>query len=227
MSYVKRLPLALISLPLILLGGCKSDNDIAAIGGSIGQEIHRTSCPALGVPAGTGDVTLFNPPASRDSRAIDVVATLTDLRGNCDDGFDEKHPSTTPTLATTATFRIDARRDSAVGARDVVLPYFVVILRGGTQIISKSVGQVQVHFNDGQLLASANGQTSSSVNRADATLPQGVLDKIGRKRKSKDADASIDPMSDPGVRSALNKASFEMLVGFQLTNEQLAYNATR
>ena len=84
-----------------------------------------------------------------------------------------------------------------------------------------------MHFDDGKLLASATGQTASTVNRADATLPQGVIDKIGRRRKSKDADASIDPMSDPVVRSALNKASFEMLVGFQLTNEQLAYNATR
>lgn len=223
MSIVKRLPLVLLSVALAA-GGCKSDNDISAIGGSIGKEVGRTSCPALGIPAGTGDVTLFNPPSSRDARAIDVVATITDVRGNCNDA-DEKNPA--PTLATTATFRVDARRDSAAGARDVVLPYFVVVMRGGTQIISKSVGQVQVHFDDGKLLASANGQTGSSVNRADATLPQPVLDKIGRKRKSKDADASIDPMSDPVVRSALNKASFEMLIGFQLTSEQLAYNATR
>ena len=34
-------------------------------------------------------------------------------------------------------------------------------------------------------------------------------------------------MTDPGVRAALNKASFELLVGFQLTQEQLAYNATK
>ncbi|HEY0271084.1 MAG TPA: hypothetical protein VGC10_08860 [Sphingomonas sp.] len=221
---MKRLPLAFLSLAFVVVGGCANDSDIAAIGGSIGKEIRRTSCPALGVPAETGDVTLFNPPGSRDSRAIDVVATITNVRGNCDDS-DQKNP--TPKLATTATFRVDARRDSAVGARDVVLPYFVVIMRGGTQVISKSVGQIQIHFDDGKLTASANGQTGSSVNRADATLPQPVLNKIGRKRNSKDVDASIDPMTDPVVRSALNKASFEMLLGFQLTNEQLAYNATR
>ena len=156
-----------------------------------------------------------------------MVATLTDLRGDCNDADVKKNEPASPTLATTATFRVDARRDSAAGARDVALPYFVVILRGGSTVIAKSVGQIQVHFDDGKLLASANGRTGSTVNRADATLPQGVIDKIGRKRKSKDADASIDPMSDPVVRAALNKASFEMLVGFQLTNEQLAYNATR
>jgi hypothetical protein len=226
LSIAKRLPFAILSFAFVL-GGCANNDDIAAIGGSIGKEIRRTSCPALGVPADTGDVTLFNPPASRDSRAIDVVAAITNLRGNCNDAELKKGQVASPTLATTATFRVDARRDSAVGARDVVLPYFVVIMRAGTTVISKAVGQVQVHFDDGKLLASANGQTSSTVSRADATLPQGVIDKIGRKRKSKDADASIDPMSDPGVRAALNKASFEMLVGFQLTNEQLAYNATR
>jgi hypothetical protein len=31
----------------------------------------------------------------------------------------------------------------------------------------------------------------------------------------------------PEVRAALAKASFELVVGFQLTDAQLAYNATR
>ena len=34
-------------------------------------------------------------------------------------------------------------------------------------------------------------------------------------------------MADPAIRAAVAKASFEMLIGFQLSNEQLAYNATR
>ena len=223
MSIAKRLPFALLLLPLIA-AGCAKNDEITAVGGSIGQEIKRTSCPALGVPADTGDITLFDPPASRDSRAIDVVATITNLRGNCDDS-DEKNPP--PTLATTATFRVDARRSTAAGARDVVLPYYAVVMRGGTQVVSKAMSQVLIHFDAGKLTASTTGQASSTVSRADATLPESVRNRIGRKRKAEDADASIDPMSDPSVRSALAKASFEMLIGFQLTNEQLAYNATR
>ena len=31
----------------------------------------------------------------------------------------------------------------------------------------------------------------------------------------------------PSCRAALNRATFEVLVGFQLTEQQLAYNATR
>jgi hypothetical protein len=34
-------------------------------------------------------------------------------------------------------------------------------------------------------------------------------------------------MADPVVRAAVTRASFEFLVGFQLTQDQLAYNATR
>jgi hypothetical protein len=54
-----------------------------------------------------------------------------------------------------------------------------------------------------------------------------VRKQIIRKRKAGDEDAAIDPMSEPGVRAAVARASFELLIGFQLTPEQLQYNATR
>ena len=65
------------------------------------------------------------------------------------------------------------------------------------------------------------------VSRAAATLPPEILKRINRKRKSGDADAALDPMNEPTVRDAVNKANFELLVGFQLTESQLAYNASR
>ena len=34
-------------------------------------------------------------------------------------------------------------------------------------------------------------------------------------------------MTEPEVRAALARASFELLVGFHLTDAQLGYNATR
>ena len=40
-------------------------------------------------------------------------------------------------------------------------------------------------------------------------------------------DASIDPLSRPQVRDAVARATFEHLIGFQLTQDQLVYNATR
>ena len=54
-----------------------------------------------------------------------------------------------------------------------------------------------------------------------------MREKLTRKRKAGDEDAAVDPLSTPEVRQAVLRASFETLVGFQLTAEQLKYNATR
>ena len=50
---------------------------------------------------------------------------------------------------------------------------------------------------------------------------------IAARRKAGGADAAIDPMADPQTRESINRASFEFLIGFQLTQPQLQYNATR
>lgn len=64
------------------------------------------------------------------------------------------------------------------------------------------------------------------VDAAEATLPADIR-RFTRKRRAGDADAAVDPLSDPDVKAALARAEFEVLVGFQLTQDQLAYNATR
>jgi hypothetical protein len=122
---------------------------------------------------------------------------------------------------------VQARRSNASGAREVVLPYFATVMRGGTKVVSKQLGRVAVRFEDGQLRASTSGQATATVSRAAATIPDEYVRKINRKRKAGDADAAVDPMSDPAIRAAVSNASFELLVGFQLSNEQLTYNATR
>lgn len=218
--FIRPLHFILPALGLLALGGC-ADNELDIESGTVGKKISRSACPAVAIPAQTGDVTLFDPPASRDARAIDVVATLTDLRGNCVD---------TPgsaTLNATATFRIDARRSNTDGAREVTLPYFATVLRAGTSVVSKQLGQVTLHFAAGQPRASATATASAAIQRSAAALPEDVRERITRKRKPTDADASVDPLADPKVRAAVASASFELLVGFQLTNDQLAYNATR
>src|SRR3546814_19351263 len=69
-----------------------------------------------------------------EASAIDVVANITNLRSTCDDSG--------PQLYTNATFDVLARRSDANGARDVTLPYFATVVRGGTAVVSKRVGQV-------------------------------------------------------------------------------------
>ncbi|PTQ09969.1 hypothetical protein CLG96_12520 [Sphingomonas oleivorans] len=203
----------LLALPLT---ACATDNQFDETGG---VRVTRSACPAVAIPAYTGDVTLFSIPQSRDARALDVSATITNLRSTCTETGDQ--------LVANATFEIQARRASASGAREVILPYFATVMRGGTRIMSKQIGRVALRFEDGQLRASTGATATASISRAAATIPPEVEAKINRKRKPTDPDASIDPMADPTVRAAVQEASFELLVGFQLTNDQLAYNATR
>ena len=54
-----------------------------------------------------------------------------------------------------------------------------------------------------------------------------MREQLTRKRKAGDEDAATDPLARPEVRSAVLRATFEALVGFQLTDEQLKYNAQR
>ena len=201
-------------LPLILLA-CAGDGQITATG----ITVTRSACPAVAIPAATGDITLFSPENARTADAIDVVAHITNLRTTCDESGDN--------IVSTVNFDIRAQRRDARGAREVVVPYFGTVVQGGTNVVSKSVSNVGLRFEDGQLRASTTGTSTATVSRAAATLPQDISRQITRERKPGDPDAAIDPMSDPAVREAVRRASFELLVGFQLTQEQLAYNATR
>lgn len=207
--------IALTGLLILALAGCSRRGEIDATGGIVAV---RSACPTASIPAYTGDVTLFNPPQSRDAAAIDVVANITDLRSTCTDGAQ---------LYTQATFTVNARRSDASGARQVTLPYFATVMRGGNAVVAKRVGQVTLDFAPGAYRASTTATAGSYVEKGAATLPTEIQDKITQKRKAGDADAAIDPFSQPDVRAALARTSFELLIGFNLTQDQLRYNATR
>ena len=207
-----------IILAALTLAGCKTDTEFDDRGGF---KIARSACPAAAIATYTGDVTLFDPPANRTVEAIDVTANITNLQQSCDEA------SKNPQVQVIAGFDVEARRSKAGPARSVTLPWFATVLRAGTQLESKQVGQVTINFADGQLRGSGHASATAMVSRAAATLPPEILKRINRKRKSGDADAALDPMNEPTVRDAVNKANFELLVGFQLTESQLAYNASR
>ena len=215
-SVAVKAPILAVSAVAILLGGCAGKGEVDATGGI---SAVRSVCPAVAVPAATGDITLFDPATSRDQSAIDVAALMTNVRSTCADATDQ--------VATSITFDIRARRTRTEGARDVTLPYFITVVRGGTAVIAKRIGRVTLHFDAGQALASTSATASSTIARAAATLPDDVREKLTRKRKAGDQDAAVDPLSTPEVRQAVLRASFEALVGFQLTDDQLKYNATR
>jgi hypothetical protein len=205
-------------LAMTLLSACRHSGDVTEENGG-GIYAVRSSCPIAGVPAGTGDITLFNPPNSTDSLAIDVTAAITDVRAVCQDSGDD--------VVSTVTFTVVALRRDPGPARQVILPYFDVALRGGNQVAAKQVGRAAVVFNQGDIHGWTRVQATVRVNRGAATLPTNVREILTRPRKAGEAEAAIDPLSDPAVRSAVANATFEHLVGFQLTTDQLKYNATR
>lgn len=216
----RRILAAPVALALVLGGCASSRGELEVSDAGAGVTAVRGVCPSVGIPAETGDLTLFDPATSQDATAIDVVASMTDVRATCNDAAGDD-------VSTAVTFQVRARRMKADGARDVTLPYFITVVQGGSAVIAKRVGRVVVHFDAGQTRASANGSAAAIVNRAAATLPDDVRKRILQRRRAGKEAAATDPLSAPDVRNAVLRATFEALVGFQLSDDQLKYNATR
>ncbi len=210
----------LLTAAVILVGlaGCRTTGDIVVDQG-VGITSLRSACPAVGIPDYTGDITLFRVPGSTEANAVDITATMTNVRSQCNDTGEKIYAS--------STFDVQARRTDARGSRQVTLPYFVTVVRGGSAVISTRVGAVTINFADGQERAQASGQGAAYIDRNEATLPADIRERITRKRKAGDADAATDPLSQPEVKAAVARASFELLLGFQLDEQQLRFNATK
>ena len=206
----------LVAASVLALAGCSRNGDIDETGGIA---ITRSACPAVAIPASTGDITLFNPPAARASFALDVNASITNLRTACADQGND--------VVSNTTFEVRATRVNPRGAREVVLPYFATVMRGGTTVVAKRISSVRLVFADGQYRATAQGQGGAVIERSQATLPPEIQRELTRKRRVGEAEAASDPLTRPEVKAAVARASFELLIGFQLTGEQLQYNATR
>ena len=200
------------------LAGCAREGELVLNQG-VGITSVLSSCPAVGIPDYTGDVTTFRSAGDPTFANLDISASMTNLRSTCDDSSDKVY--------TEATFDVRARRADVRGARTVTLPYFVTVLQGGSAVVTKRIGQVTLNFADGQERAEASARAGSFVDRSAASLPEDIREKITRRRRPGDPEAALDPLADNEVKAAIARTRFEMLVGFQLTEEQLAYNATR
>ncbi|OBV10073.1 hypothetical protein [Erythrobacter dokdonensis] len=200
------------------LSGCAGEGELVLDQG-VGITSVLSTCPAVGIPDYTGDVTTFRSGTDRSTASLDVSAAITNMRSTCNDSGAQVYSE--------AVFEVHARRADARGARTVTLPYFVTVLRGGSAVVSKRIGEVTLTFGDGQDRAVATGKAGAFVNRADAALPEDIREKITRRRRPGEVDAALDPLADPEVKAAIARTRFEMLVGFQLTEDQLAYNVTR
>jgi hypothetical protein len=173
--------------------------------------------PIAGVPAGTGDVTLFNPPTARISRAIEYRHQQRCSRVVPGAGND---------VVSTATFTITALR--RIRARpQVVLPYFDVARPGGGKVAAKrGRGRRSLSFAPGARASVDPRQATVRVNAASRRCRR-TFAKSHPAAQGRRSGAAVDPLTDPAVRAAVANSTFEHLVGFQLTMDQLRYNATR
>ncbi|MBH5323339.1 hypothetical protein [Aurantiacibacter sediminis] len=206
------------SASAMLLAACSGEGELVVDQG-VGITALRSVCPAVGVPNYTGDVTLFTTPGARTADALDVTAAITNVQSTCDE--------TGAQVYTNATFDVVAQRRNTSGARTVELPFFSTVMRGGNSVVSKRIGTVTLNFADGQARAQTTGTAGAFVDRAAATLPEDIRERITRRRRAGDLSAAVDPLTEPEVRAAVARATFELLIGFQLEDEQLEYNATR
>ena len=217
-SQFSRTAAIIVAAAAMMLGGCARDNELDLSSG-VGVTASRSLCPAVGVPSYTGDMTMFDPAASRDATAIDVVATITNLRTTCNEAGERVYVG--------STFDVIATRRDAGPARDVTLPYYSAVVQGSTAVVAKDASQVVVRFAEGQVRGTGTGSAGAYVDRSAVDLPADIRERITRRRRAGQDDAAIDPLSEPDVRAAVARATFELLIGFQLTQEQLQYNVTR
>ena len=200
------------------LAGCKATGDIV-IDEGVGIAAVRDACPAVGIPDFTGDITLFRTPGDTTAANVDVVAAMTNVRSECNDSGEK--------VFTNVSFDVLARRTDTRGARTVTIPYFITVLRGGKAVVTKRIGQITLAFADGQERAQGRSSGGAYVDKAEASLPADIRERITRRRRAGQDDAAVDPLSEPDVKAAIARATFEVLVGFQLSQDQLTYNATR
>lgn len=181
--------------------------------------VERSLCTAVAIPHHVGSHTRFDPPQSRDADAISFTAQITDLRGDCIEAPDY--------LITDVRYRVTAQRREAGAAEQVRVPIFLALVQGGNVLVSKQISGVTLDFPAGRLRTEAAGYGRAEVHRSAATLSPELQQRISRQRRPDEADALVDPMSDPQVRAAVRAATFEILVGFQLEDADLAYNIAR
>ncbi len=196
-----RILAAPIALALVL-GGCASTGDLDISEAGAGITAVRTACPTVGVPAGTGDVTLFDPATSRDATAIDVVAAMTDVRSTCGDAGAD--------VVTDVTFQVLARRASADGPRDVTLALFhhrgAGRQRGGRQARRPRGGAFR-RRPDSRAASTARPAPASIARRRDAARRRQAPHHAEAQGAASEA-AAVDPLSAPDVRAAVLRATF-------------------
>lgn len=120
---------------LLALGACANNNPL---------EVTVSRCPAVAVVGDAGTMTRFR----GEDRTVDDVAytaSILNVKMDCIEDID---------VRSTVTFEVGAQTGKAFSGRSVTVPYFVVVMRDNSQIVSKKIYDVTLNFD-------SNGRASS------------------------------------------------------------------
>ena len=151
------------------------------------------ACPRVAVLNGASSLTRFASGPGRDLLDIDFQADIADLVSACRD--DQKRDGKPITLVALAPVLV-ASRGPANADRQARFSYFVSVVDGDQQILTKQIFPVEIDFS---------GNRNRVVLRDD------------------DPPITVDMPNSKGVGAR----SYEILVGFQLTQDEIDYNRKR
>ncbi|MCH8685426.1 hypothetical protein [Pedomonas mirosovicensis] len=174
-------------------------------------EVTRTLCPATAVPKYAGTLTFFSPPSSRTADSVVANASIFGLENHC--------VESSPKVTSNLRFTIGAQRPNAAAAQTITVPYFVAVVKEGKEIVSKQVYEATLTFQPGDVRAESVQTVQAAIDREEALKLIGP-DPSKKKRKRGEPRQPEDLFFDAKPKDS----GFEVLVGFQLTDEQAHYN---
>jgi hypothetical protein len=165
--------------------------------------VRRTSCPAVAVVKNASTMTRFSTQGRYDAQDVQLTAMISNIQPSCVERRDG--------AVTAVRFEILAARRAAAGVQEVQLPYFIMLVKDGQTILAKQIYGTSVRFEE-------NGSNAAVLQTVSVISPLVPLPERPKRSKEEEYDEFAPPPKP---------ATYEVLIGFQLTDAEAAYNVGR
>lgn len=145
-------------------------------------EVTISRCPAVAIVGDTGTLTRFEG-EGRNTDDVLFTASISDVSVSCNEDDD---------VTSAIGFYVSAQSERQVSNEVITLPYFVVVLKDNSEVVTKRVFDVTLRFDE-------NGYAVSRE-----VLSQYI----------------------PTIEQA-RRYNYELLIGFQLSVDDVAFNMER
>lgn len=110
---------------------------LAACGNRNPLEVTVSRCPAVAVVGDAGTLTRFDG-NGRNVENVSFTASIMDVTLTCEEAED---------VTSRVVFNIGAQAGTAFEGGSITIPYFVVVLKDNSQIVSKKIYDVTLRFD--------------------------------------------------------------------------------